>query len=136
MYAETNPRSLLALESRILRALCSDPPPSISAPTDDAAAVAAPRATNAAPLTAARTAILAKLHAHPWQDPEHRVVFEALTLLPRRHATELREQLPAQATRMGFPDVNWQKYFTAPADDPAVETLVAQLLATSRKLNL
>jgi hypothetical protein len=72
----------------------------------------------------------------PLQDPKHRVVFEALTALPGRQPSALREQLPAQATRMGFPDVNWQNYFAAPADAPAIETLVAQLLATSRKPNL
>jgi hypothetical protein len=105
----------LDLESKILRALCSDPSPSTDNP--------------AAAFTAKRAAILAKLRTYGWQDAEHRVVFEALTLLPGRQAKELREQLPAQATRMGFPDVNWQKYFTATADDSALETLVAELLA-------
>jgi hypothetical protein len=119
------------LESRILRALCSNPSPGI----DDPAVLTT---TLAATLTAKRTAILAQLRSHRWQDPEHRVVFEALTLLPTRQATELREQLPAQATRMGFPDVNWEKYFNAEAttDDSAIETLVAELLAKSREANL
>jgi hypothetical protein len=107
----------LGLESRILRALCSSPSPCI----DDSAA-----------LTATRTAILAQLRTHRWQDPEHRVVFEALTLLPGRQAKELREQLPAQATRMGFPDVNWERYFAAATDDSAIETLVAELLAWTK----
>ena len=80
--------------------------------------------------------MLAQLRPHRWQDSEHRVVFEALTALPDRDATELREQLPAQATRMGFPDVNWENYFASAAADSAIETLVAELLATSRKLSL
>ena len=109
------------LESRILRALCTSPSQSNSPANDHAST---------------RAAILEKLRAHPWQNPEHRVVFEALTRLPGRPSTELREQLPAQATRMGFPDVNWQKYFTATADDSALETLVAELLAISLKENL
>jgi hypothetical protein len=109
------------LESRILRALCSAPSAFSSTDANDP-----PR----------RAAILAQLRLYRWQDPEHRVVFEALTLLPGRSVTELREQLPAQATRMGFPDVNWQAYFAAAANDPAIETLVAQLLAASRKPNL
>ena len=75
--------------------------------------------------------ILAKLGEHRWQHPEHRVLFEALALLQRRNATELREQLPAQATRMGFPDVNWDQYFTASTDKATIETLVAELLAAS-----
>ena len=109
----------LDLESKILRALCSNPLPG----TDDPAAAQ----------TAKRAAILAKLRAHRWQDPEHRVVFEALTLLPGREAAELREQLPAQATRMGFPDVNWQKYFTGSADDSVLEAQVGELLAASQE---
>ena len=101
------------LESRILRALCTSPSQSNSPANDHAST---------------RAAILEKLRAHPWQNPEHRVVFEALTRLPGRPSTELREQLPAQATRMGFPDVNWDHYFVASDDIVTIETLVAQLL--------
>jgi hypothetical protein len=121
MSTEPNPQpalNLLDLEWKILRALCSAPP--------------APDSPSTPPDThhsSTRAAILAKLRAHHWQDPEHRVVFEALTLLPGRHSTDLREQLPAQATRMGFPDVNWDHYFAATTDQTAIETLVADLLA-------
>jgi hypothetical protein len=108
----------LDLESRILRALCSGPAAFGSSGADHAPEGAA---------------ILAELRAHRWQDPEHRVVFEALTLLPGRQGNELREQLPAQATRMGFPDVNWDAYFAANADDIPLEALVAELLAPSRQ---
>jgi hypothetical protein len=112
---------MLDLEFRILRALCSRH-----------AAFAAP---GKHPVTG-RATILAQLRVHRWQDPEHRVVFEALTLLPGRQSSELREQLPAQATRMGFPDVNWDHYF-APSDDHApIESLVAELLGISLKENL
>jgi hypothetical protein len=106
------------LESRILRALCSTPP-----------AFDSPSAHHAS----ARAAILAKLRAHRWQDPEHRVVFEALILLPGRQAADLREQLPAQATRMGFPDVNWDHYFVASTDNAALETLVTELLNCAKR---
>ena len=109
---------LIDLESRILRALCTRP-----------SAFDSPDPHHAS----ARPAILAKLRAHLWQDPEHRVVFEALTLLPGRLAADLREQLPAQATRMGFPDVNWDHYFVASNDNAAIETLVAELLSASRE---
>jgi hypothetical protein len=107
---------VLDLESRIVRALCSEP-----------SAFDSPHTQH----SSARAAILAKLRAHKWRDPEHRVVFEALTLLQGRNATELREQLPAQATRMGFPDVNWEQYFTASADDAAIAALVEELLTAS-----
>jgi hypothetical protein len=110
MPTNLNPQSQLDLESKILRALCNDPSP-----------------------PATRPAILASLRTHHWQDPEHRVVFEALTALPARRPQDLREQLPAQATRMGFPDVNWQKYFAADTDNAALETLVAELLAVSHE---
>ena len=102
------------LESRILRALCSTPSALDSPGTHQASSGAT---------------TLAKLGEHRWQHPEHRVVFEALTLLQGRNATELRGQLPAQATRMGFPDVDWDQYFAASTDDAAIETLVAELLA-------
>jgi hypothetical protein len=109
---------LLDLESRILRALCSGPSAFDSPATHHASA---------------RAALLAKLRAHRWQDPEHRVVFEALTWLPGRQAADLREQLPAQATRMGFPDVDWDQYFVTSDDHAAIETLVAELLVASRE---
>jgi hypothetical protein len=121
MSTKSNPQLVpvpnLDLESKILCALCSNLSPLIDN-------------------SATRATILAQLRTHRWQDPEHRVVFEALTLLPGRQAKELREQLPAQATRMGFPDVNWDAYFAANADDIPLETLVAELLAPSRKANL
>jgi hypothetical protein len=112
---------MLDLESRILRALCSRQ-----------SAFAAPGTRH----VSGRATILAQLRAHRWQDPEHRVVFETLTLLPGRSSTELREQLPAQATRMGFPDVNWDQYFVASDDHAPIESLVAELLAISLKENL
>jgi hypothetical protein len=108
MSIKPSSQLILALESKILRALCTTP------------------STNDHPST--RTAILANLRAHHWHDPEHRVVFEALTLLPGRLSADLREQLPAQATRMGFPDVNWDLYFAAPTDNAPLESLVVELL--------
>jgi hypothetical protein len=83
-----------------------------------------------------------RLQAHSWHDAEHRIVFEAVAKLPGRDAAELHRQLPAQATRMGFPDVNWETYFasnTSPStagakqNRPHIETLVARLRAASRE---
>lgn len=53
------------------------------------------------------------LRGYAWRDEEHRVVFEALARARNVHLIPLREQLPAHATRMGFPDVDWPLYFTA-----------------------
>src|SRR5580658_9984700 len=109
MPTETNPRSPLDLESTTLGALCSGVDFVAAHFGAPSATNPSPRANDPAALTAIRAAILAQLRTHHWQDPEHRVVFEALTALPGRQASDLREQLPAQATRMGFPDVNWQE---------------------------
>jgi hypothetical protein len=107
---------LLDLESRILRALCTGSPAVGILGTHHSSSLAA---------------ILVELRAHEWQHPEHRVVFDALTQLQGRDGTELREQLPAQATRMGFPDVNWHEYFTERGENASIETLVAELLTAS-----
>jgi hypothetical protein len=81
-----------------------------------------------------------RLQAHRWRDAEHRIIFEAVAKLPGRNATELRRQLPAQATRMGFPDVHWETYFTSntsrSAEGPqekscSLEALIARLRAAS-----
>jgi hypothetical protein len=54
---------------------------------------------------------LALLRGYDCHDCEHQIVFEAIERLRGRNNSELREQLPAQATRMGFPDVNWENFF-------------------------
>jgi hypothetical protein len=83
-----------------------------------------------------------RLQAHSWRDAEHRIVFEAVRKLPGRNATELRRQLPAQTTRMGFPDVHWETYFasntsssteSAKENNLNMETLIARLRAASRE---
>jgi hypothetical protein len=60
-------------------------------------------------------ALLRDLHGYRWRDPEHRIVYEALKGVRALQNLTLREQLPAQATRMGFPDVDWALYFAAGA---------------------
>ena len=70
------------------------------------------------------------LSSHVWQDAEHRVVFEAIQRLSSSDPQLLREQLPAQTTRMGFPDVNWENYFIpAGKADGDFDALVRDLLA-------
>lgn len=86
-------RAISDLERAILIALCSD-------------AIAAD----------VRGKILAKLTSHQWREAEHRIVYEALQRAGARDGAGIQERLPAQATRMGFPDVNWELYF-------AVETV-------------
>jgi len=71
---------------------------------------------------------MARLETYAWQEAEHKVVYEALRALRTSDAQARREQLPAQATRMGFPDVDWNDYLTdrGPANerlDQLVDTL-------------
>jgi hypothetical protein len=115
MSPYANSQRVIELERKLFRALFSEPPAHSSSVRDENA----------------RAAIVARLLAHRWQDPEHRVVFEALRSLPGRHAAELREQLPAQVTRMGFPDVDWDEYFIEGVHDSSLETLTEELLAAS-----
>ena len=79
---------ILGLEREILRALCASPH-----------------------LTGDRRTLLRPLASHVWRDPEHRVVYEALLRTLTRDPGALRSELPATATRMGFPDVEWSEYF-------------------------
>jgi hypothetical protein len=113
--------SIIAFEREILRLLCD------------------PRAQ---PDAKSREQAVLSLQTHPWQDAEHRIVFEALAKLPGRDASELRRQLPAQATRMGFPDVHWETYFASDGSSRSIhgpelngsslDALVARLCAGSR----
>jgi hypothetical protein len=72
------------------------------------------------------------LEKYVWRGPDNRVVFESLCgLSSSLSAGQLREQLPAQATRLGFPDVDWENYLT-PADVIASDFpgMISRLLAT------
>jgi hypothetical protein len=82
---------------------------------------------------ARRETVMRELSNHVWQDAEHRVVFEAIQRLSSSDPKLLQEQLPAQATRMGFPDVDWEHYFK-PEDESEgdFDALVRELLAAPK----
>lgn len=61
------------------------------------------------------------LENYRWHEPEHRVVYEALEGVRRHGKRPLREYLPAEAARMGFPDLDWAAYFETPK--PAADEL-------------
>jgi hypothetical protein len=83
---------------------------------------------------ARETTVMRELSSHVWQDAEHRVVFEAIQRLSSSDPKLLREQLPAQATRMGFPDVSWDNYFTSqPGANLDFGSLVRELLAAPKE---
>jgi hypothetical protein len=57
--------------------------------------------------------LASELSGHQWQDPDHKVVYEALRAIKSRDPKTRRIEIPAQVTRMGFPDVDWNLYFDA-----------------------
>jgi hypothetical protein len=67
--------------------------------------------------------LLAELTGYGWKDEEHRVVYQCLRILGASRAKPSREELAAQATRMGHPDVDWPTYLEhegEPIDLPAL----------------
>jgi hypothetical protein len=84
-------------------------------------------------LEPAAAAIKKKLGSYTWCDSDNRIVFEAvcrLGSLTPLTASQLRQQLPAQATRMGFPDVNWENYLGHDSPDRKdIRDLLEELLA-------
>jgi hypothetical protein len=83
---------------------------------------------------ASRETIMRQLSVHSWKSAEHRIVFEAIARLGGRPAKHLREELPAQATRMGFPDVDWAAYFTSGDEEQVdLEALVQELTLLARQ---
>lgn len=59
---------------------------------------------------------LRELESHQWSNPEYGVVYQALALVRGKSPQSWRNELPAQATRMGFPDVEWEIYLGEKAD--------------------
>jgi len=75
-----------------------------------------------------RGEFLGALSLHHWRDPEHRVVYEALRRIRGRDTAALHLELPATATRMGFPDVEWTEFFGS--GDSLQNSEVAALIRT------
>jgi hypothetical protein len=55
--------------------------------------------------------ILSEPHGYHWRIPEQEVIFQALVQLSGLSGEALRGTLPAQLTRMGFPDIDLTAYF-------------------------
>lgn len=112
MSNASNLDAVTKLEREVLRLLCHLP----DAPPDRA-----------------RSHALCNLSSHDWKDIDHGVVFNALRRSPGREPALLREQLPAEATRLGFPDVDWTEYFAEPVSSDAakIEQLMRELFHAS-----
>ena len=78
--------------------------------------------------------IVAELKDYRWREPEHEVVFEALTRIRSHDLKALQAQLPAQTTRMGFPDVDWTIYLSgAETSASEIETLIEKLKEDAKR---
>jgi len=111
MPSADSSRSIIELERQILSALCGG---NIDA--------------------ADWSRLASRLALQAWSDPEHKVVYDALRAVRSNDANTRREQLPAQATRMGFPDVDWANYFAARESDPAkIDQLIDRLGALGNR---
>lgn len=72
------------------------------------------------------------LDHYRWIGQDHRIIFEALVRLANMPVNSVRQQLPGEATRMGFPDIQWEAYFEEPdktESDDTVAELIAQLIS-------
>jgi hypothetical protein len=72
------------------------------------------------------------LSGHRWQDPDHKVVYEALRAIRSCDPKVRRDELPAQITRMGFPDLDLSLYFGSGESSVAeIEGLIGRLKAAA-----
>ena len=75
-----------------------------------------------------RTRVLGRLSRYSWREPDHQVIFEALSEISAAPPHELRALLPAQLTRKGFPEMSLDVYFQPPDLSPdAAEELAHSL---------
>jgi len=65
--------------------------------------------------TATSAKVANELKAYRWKHADHLVIYEALMEISSADRQALRRELPAAVTRMGFPDINWERFFAANA---------------------
>ncbi len=51
------------------------------------------------------------LRDYHWRSATHRTLWDALRTIPSEDINVLRQLLPAQLTRLGFPDEEWEQLF-------------------------
>ncbi|HXX71794.1 MAG TPA: hypothetical protein VEI55_05835 [Candidatus Acidoferrum sp.] len=68
-----------------------------------------------------------KLAGYSWREPDHAVIYQAITAARSRDPRGWREQLAAQTTRMGFPDLDWEA-FLRPSPMGTTESSLDQLI--------
>lgn len=73
------------------------------------------------------TQTIASLDKRAWRDAEHRVVYRCWRTARRNRAVPLREEMAAQATRMGHPDIEWPTYFQESSSEMSLHDLLRTL---------
>jgi hypothetical protein len=71
-----------------------------------------------------------KLAGYLWREPDHAVIYEAIVRARSRDPEHWREQLAAQTTRMGFPDLDWESFLGPPpmgAPEATLNELIHEL---------
>jgi hypothetical protein len=77
-----------------------------------------------------RERILKELAFYRWRVEDHRVIFDALQRSRSAKTSPLQEQLRAHATRMGFPDIDWDAFLAPGEESQEIEQSVSRLKAT------
>lgn len=117
MADQTQNEKILRIELEILRAICSG---------------SAIRKEDREESRSLLLELLRKLQDYRWHGDEHRVVYGALVAVKHSSGETVAEQLPAQATRMGFPDVDWNLYLRSTgAHFTGIEDLIRALKVES-----
>jgi hypothetical protein len=80
---------------------------------------------------ALRERILQELASYRWGVRDYRVIFDALQKSRPARTSSLHEQLRAHATRMGFPDIDWDAFFAPGQQSPEIEKWVSRLKAAA-----
>jgi len=78
------------------------------------------------------TRLASHLSGYQWRVPDHRVVYEALRAIKSCEPATRRDELPAQVTRMGFPDLDFSIYFDGEEFSAAeIEGIIGRLKAAT-----
>jgi hypothetical protein len=75
------------------------------------------------------------LRGYPWKNPLHHAIFNALAAVPVDDPATLRQLLPAKLTRMGFPDVEWEEFFSPQSLSREEAIALVQRLLAGEKID-
>jgi hypothetical protein len=83
--------------------------------------------------SAAFERVTAELAEYRWKLPDHQVIYAALVKIASPDLDRLRRQLPAATVRMGFPDIDWQRYLPPePISTDGLDDLIRELKSRAR----